>query len=112
MDKDRPIYQKHNSFVGIRSKGTDAQAVLRRIQAMRGELDRHGLSPEKKQIVLAACDDLLPDSASSAAPVFDLTVNVVEEMARLSDDELPRYLFYRYRYDAFPKTLRLDDFPP
>ena len=112
MDKDRPIYQKHNSFVGIRSKGTDAQAVLRRIQAMRGELDRHGLSPEKKQIVLAACDSLLPDSASGAAPVFDLTVNVVEEMARLSDDELPRYLFYRYRYDVFPKTLRLDDFPP
>lgn len=110
MDKDRPIYQKHNSFVGIRSRGTDAQAVLSRIQKMRGEIDRLGLSPERKRIVLAACEELLPDAA--AAPVFDLTVNVVEEMARLSDDELPRYLYYRYRYDVFPKALRLDDFPP
>jgi radical SAM protein with 4Fe4S-binding SPASM domain len=36
----------------------------------------------------------------------------VEEIKRLGDADLPRYLFYRYRYDIFPVTKELDDFPP
>jgi radical SAM protein with 4Fe4S-binding SPASM domain len=37
---------------------------------------------------------------------------VVEDIKQLSDTQLSRYLFYRYRYDVFPQTKQLDDFPP
>jgi wyosine [tRNA(Phe)-imidazoG37] synthetase (radical SAM superfamily) len=33
-------------------------------------------------------------------------------MALVSDAMLPRYLFYRYRYDVFPVEYRVDAFPP
>ncbi len=33
-------------------------------------------------------------------------------MANVADDELGRYLFYRYRYDVFPVTHEVDRFPP
>lgn len=112
MNKNLPIYRKHNSFVGLRSKGGDVQAILRRIQALRDGIDRVRLSSEQKPIVLKACADVLPGGSRDGSPVFDLTVNVVDEMSRLSDDELPRYLYYRYRYDVFPKSYQLDDFPP
>jgi radical SAM protein with 4Fe4S-binding SPASM domain len=36
----------------------------------------------------------------------------VEEIRKISDRDLPRYLTYRYRYDIFPKKKIVDDFPP
>ncbi len=41
-----------------------------------------------------------------------LTPNVVEEINRLDDADLPRYLIHRYRYEIFPQTRTLDKFPP
>ena len=34
------------------------------------------------------------------------------EQFLLSDEELPRYLFHRYRYEIFPTANRLDNYPP
>jgi len=112
MNKNLPIYRKHNSFIGIRSKGCDVQQVLQRIQILREGIGRHNLSPDRERIVLEACEAIVRGDLSGSAQPFDLTVNVVAEMARLSDDELSRYLYYRYRYDVFPKNYQLDDFPP
>jgi sulfatase maturation enzyme AslB (radical SAM superfamily) len=36
----------------------------------------------------------------------------IAEIEKLTDDELPRFLFYRYRYEIFPQRFQLDDFPP
>ena len=59
-----------------------------------------------------ACDELLGEGGGDAGPRFTLQSYVVEEIARLADAELPRYLFYRYRYEIYPQRKILDDFPP
>jgi wyosine [tRNA(Phe)-imidazoG37] synthetase (radical SAM superfamily) len=53
---------------------------------------------------------LNPESRGS--PKFELKPFVLEEMQRLNNDELFRYLYYRYRYDIYPSTQQLDAFPP
>ncbi len=35
-----------------------------------------------------------------------------EEMLRLEDAQLPRYLYHRFRYDVFPRERHLDEAPP
>lgn len=98
-------YRKHNSFVALKSKVpvADARARLERL------LERKDLDP----LVRQACGEALGTTAApkGQAP-FSLTPNVLEELSRLSDADLPRYLFYRFRYEAFPARKMLDAYPP
>jgi hypothetical protein len=43
---------------------------------------------------------------------FELGPQALTEAAGLSDEALPRFLYYRYRYDVFPQTKEVDDYPP
>jgi radical SAM protein with 4Fe4S-binding SPASM domain len=43
---------------------------------------------------------------------FTLHSYNIEEISRLANEDLLRYLFYRYRYDTFPQRQQLDAFPP
>ncbi len=44
---------------------------------------------------------------------FDISQLVADELEHLIEDAvLPRYIYHRYRYDAFPRLRRLDDHPP
>jgi radical SAM protein with 4Fe4S-binding SPASM domain len=107
-----PTYKKHNSFVEIRHH-EPAAGVLERIQNVRGKLDGSGLSHYQRGQVQSACDELLGGgSVHGANPPFSLQSFIIEEINRLSDDLLPRYLFYRYRYEAFPQRKVLDGFAP
>ena len=54
--------------------------------------------------------EVLPEQRTPAT--FYLRPHVIEEMARIDDADLPRYLYHRYRYDIFPTTKELDDYPP
>jgi len=105
------MYQKHNSFVGIRHRARlpDVLARIRRVQerARQDELD-----PRVGPIVRAACDELLESSHAEHEAPFTLQSYVIEEMSRLDDSQLVRYLFYRYRYETFPRRRELDEFPP
>lgn len=87
-----------------------------RLQAFRDRLPTLAFSPYQVEIMTQACRDLLQPSpvpaASELAPPLQLHANTLEEISRLSDRDLPRYLFYRYRYEIFPQIYRLDDFPP
>lgn len=65
-----------------------------------------------REVLNRALADLdVPDHEREASTFF-LRPHVVEEIARLRDEELPRYLFHRYRYDVFPTTKELDGYPP
>lgn len=109
---EHPTYQKHNSFAGLRQKITP-DAPLPRIQALRQRLLSQPHADSKSSILLQACAELLePASVPRADYHFRLHDNVIAEIARVSDDELPRYLFYRYRYETYPLRHILDDFPP
>ncbi len=105
-------YRKQNSFVEIRYH-EPVVGALDRVRVVREKLDGFGLGDYQRAQVRAACDELLGFSPihDDGAP-FTLQSYVAEEINRLTDDALPRYLFYRYRYETFPQRKILDDFPP
>ena len=63
-------------------------------------------------VLQRALSDLGSPESEPSGELFFLRPHVVEEIAHISDQELPRYLYHRYRYDAFPKTHEVDDYPP
>ncbi|MFM8878804.1 MAG: radical SAM/SPASM domain-containing protein [Verrucomicrobiota bacterium] len=56
--------------------------------------------------------DLLEPPAERGESTFWLRPHVLDEIERISDPDLGRYLFHRYRYDVFPVTKEVDGFPP
>lgn len=100
-------YKKHNSFVEIRQKKPlpDPRPRLAKLLEQTGDWK---LGAAKAQVVRTAASELL----SKKPAAFTLHANVQEELARLTDAELPRYLFYRYRYEVYPEKKTLDNFPP
>ncbi len=105
------VYQKHNSFVEIRQQKPlpDPRPRLKRLLE---DGSSWGLAPQAAALVRQACRELLGLEAPAGHPPFALHANVQEELARLADSQLPRYLHYRFRYEAFPERKRLDDWPP
>ncbi|MEK7857789.1 MAG: radical SAM/SPASM domain-containing protein [Elusimicrobiota bacterium] len=105
-------YKKHNSFVEIRQKKplADGRARLAPLLADRSDM---GLAPGRADLVRLACAEALGKTAAPAghAP-FSLHPNVLEELSRLEGAELPRYLYYRFRYEVFPDRKLLDAAPP
>lgn len=110
---DKPnVYQKDNSFVEIRQNDPDREVVYARIRRLQKGLEESQLSDHQSQIVRRACEDVLGGPWSGSEPRFALQDYVIQEIIRLSDKDLPRYLFYRYRYEMFSQQKVLDDFPP
>ncbi len=106
------MYNKANSIIEIRHKDHDYQRVFERIQRLSVSLEVEPRSDYRTRIVRNACHDILNSTGSDSRPRFNLREHVVEDIKQLSDTQLSRYLFYRYRYDVFPQTKQLDDFPP
>lgn len=105
-------YNKAESILGLRQRKYSEDQALARVARLPARLDSLSLPPYRREILSRACADLMGESATQGAFFFRLRDHVVEEIGRLSDAELPRYLFYRYRYDVLPAEKRLDDFPP
>lgn len=106
------IYRKQDSFVGIRHHSPVAD-VLARIRTVHNGLAGSGLNAYQRGRVREACEELLGlVPAHGDGPLFTLQTYVIEEINRLPDASLPRYLFYRYRYETFPQRKILDDFAP
>lgn len=107
-------YKKHNSFVELRHKHAEAEILAReRVNAvhLRPEL-AETLSRAHKNILRQVFDDLFSDCDSDDGVRFALSPHVAEEINSLSDEDLPRYLVHRYRYEIFPQRHVVDDFPP
>jgi radical SAM protein with 4Fe4S-binding SPASM domain len=108
MTKKHTVYKKSNSFTAMSGAELDA-GQIERLRVLRSDLT--SLPKELQSIVKKTCDEARLDEAHSSE-TFALRPHITEEMQRLSDDELPRYLYYRYRYDIYPATQQLDAFPP
>ena len=107
------VYRKHNSFDAIQVQAPALQDVLTRVRQLEARLESLTLSEEMKAVVTQACRELLGTARPrlERSP-FHLYPYVMEEISRLTEEELPRYLWYRYRYDTFPSCKILDRFPP
>jgi radical SAM protein with 4Fe4S-binding SPASM domain len=112
MAPENPVYRKQNSFIDIRYSQS-IQDVIPRIKKIHNGLDSLTLPPYKRNIIKRAIADILGrgDSSKVKAP-FALHSFNISEIEKLTDQELPRFLFYRYRYEVFPQQFQLDEFPP
>jgi MoaA/NifB/PqqE/SkfB family radical SAM enzyme len=107
------IYDKQYAFEELRSDRSKDELVLERVRRVKAGLDALGLSTERRAILAQACDDILAHPVRTIEPGrLTLQAHTIDEIQRLGDHELPRYLIYRYRYETFPQTRTLDDFPP
>lgn len=104
-------YEKQNSFDHFKSKKTsDYLGIFQRIKKL-GERLAHQVNQDYfLEIVKKAIHQILSDERDSDA--FKLYPHTYNEISKLSDEQLPRYLFYRYRYEIFPKEKIVDHFPP
>ncbi|MGE0445123.1 MAG: radical SAM/SPASM domain-containing protein [Vicinamibacterales bacterium] len=85
---------------------------MHRIERLHASLEDVPAASSFDRIVRRACDDTLGLSSDDGRCRFVLREHVIEELRRLPDHLLPRYLFYRYRYEVFPQTHEVDGFPP
>lgn len=112
MSAEASVYRKHNSFVNIRHHEQLAD-VMPRIERLSASVASLGLEPARAEVVAQACRELMGEVQDyDGHPAFTLHTNVIEEISRLTDDELPRYMYYRYRYEVYPQRRILDAFPP
>ena len=112
MSQDNPVYKKQNSFIEIRHRES-LQDVLPRIKMLAENLETIELTAYQRKILKAAVGEVLePMTSTENASQFTLHPFNIAEIDRLSDEELPRFLFYRYRYEIFPQRFQVDEFPP
>lgn len=106
------MYRKHNSLVEIHHHAALPE-VRERVAALLKESRQPPWPESMRNVLQAACEELLGlRLPQDGHPPFTLQSYVLEEMSRLTDAELPRYLFYRYRYETYPQRRILDHFPP
>lgn len=104
-------YRKADSLVALSGAGAVDDALLARVRALYERLNALDTDAHRRAILDRACRALL-GQATATEPAFAFRPHIVTEIERIVDAEFPRYLFYRYRYDVFPGTRELDDYPP
>ena len=119
FQKKRPIlfnsevFRKHNSFVELRHRHDGAESKVQvRLKEM-SERPNFGVALKKahREILCRVWTDLFGEPIKEA-PRFVISQNVADEINGLDDKDVPRYLVHRYRYEIFPQTYELDDYPP
>ena len=112
METTTKIYKKHNSFHEMHiAKGETSplEQTKRALIVLKGNDNW----PENwTELLGQVCAHLEGSSSSDSNELFQITPFVADEMFLLSDEELPRFLFHRYRYEVFPSALRLDERDP
>ncbi len=109
-DNLKKVYAKHHSFETFVSNiGADIDVQKARVLTeLKRELGTLGAGDKK-----AIFEDILkelnlpPDKAS-----FKITVHIADELSKIDDHNIGRYMFHRYRYDVYPKQKKLDKYPP
>lgn len=43
---------------------------------------------------------------------FKITIHIADELSKVDDADVPRYIYHRYHYDVYPKKKLLGEFPP
>lgn len=111
ISRNTTSYVKSNSIAHISGADNDVSILEGRLKSCLSSLSKLDIDPYKKDIIQRCCQSLLGVSSSDATD-YKLQPHVIEELKRVSEAYLPRYLFYRYRYDVYPITRELDSYPP
>jgi wyosine [tRNA(Phe)-imidazoG37] synthetase (radical SAM superfamily) len=111
LDKE---YVKHNSFINlnISNSNEEQELISKKIKhSLESEKKEKKLSPYKNQVLDKVFHDLFTVE-NKTNETFKLTPNVIAEIQTLDNEQIPKYLFHRYRYEIYPKLNKADDYPP
>jgi radical SAM protein with 4Fe4S-binding SPASM domain len=112
LSEGGPVYKKQNSFMEIHHSKTVSD-VLPRLKQLSKDLNTLKITSYQKDILRLALSEIFdPSQMQNDSSPFHLHSFNIAEIEQLTDDELPRFLFYRYRYETFPQRLKIDSFPP
>jgi MoaA/NifB/PqqE/SkfB family radical SAM enzyme len=107
MTLNNQTYDKGNSILDMRGGKENEQLAMTRIKFLADNIDAY---PVDDPLRLALVDLLNDDGATGKR--FFFRSHVVEEISRLEDHELCRYLRYRYAYDVYPVIKKVSKYPP
>lgn len=105
------LYKKYRSFKTFSSSinadlGLQTQRILRIIkEQMNSVSDLY-----QKKILEMVVSDL--SHVGKREGQFTLSQSIADEISKIEDEHIGRYMFHRYRYDIFPQQKKLDEFPP
>ena len=110
----KEVYKKHNSFFYFKGKNVDIlQPTISRILIVKEKkLGLSFLSSDHQKLLDKAIKDLNNKADKTKEPIFQLSEHVIAEIASLPDKHLLKYIVHRYRYEIFPQTKKLDNYPP
>ena len=108
------MYEKHDSFLVLKNKKKKKINLIidRIIKTTKDTSIVEKLSLKSQKILTKVTKDLLDKTESASKTKFNLKSNVIAEIDTIDDSDLPRYLVHRYRYEIFPQTKTIDNFPP
>ena len=108
-------YNKHNSFFSFSSlnKNLEDKKIIDKIDNLYSQKTGINKINNDDQLVLKeAIKDLKQENNFKRGDSFSLTKNVIDEITSLSDDQILRYLVFRYKYEIYPKIKKIDNYPP
>ncbi|MBF0385810.1 MAG: radical SAM protein, partial [Candidatus Omnitrophica bacterium] len=99
-------YEKNQSFEAFRSLlKSDMPFQKGRVIKVLSAINKDKLN----NVLISALKDL---NDSGKASLFKINQYISDELSRIEDKEIARYICHRYRYDVYPKIKGLDEFPP
>ncbi len=108
-------YNKHDSFFSFSSinKDFDKKKIIEKINYIyENKIGLDKIELNDHAVLKEAIDDLNLMNIKNEANVFRLTKNVIDEILSLNENQILRYLSYRFKYEIYPKIKKIDKYPP
>ena len=110
--EDQRVYRKGDSFQSLTGEGLTS-ATQQRANAAVLRAAAESTDPTNTKILRRVASDFENHPGPKTdQPHFYLRPHVAQEIERMSDRDIARYLIHRYRYDMYPITKELDSYPP
>lgn len=110
-DKAKELYQKHHSFSDFYSSNgiEKIQIQSKRVLNLINDLLAKNFNLKHIDIYKAIINDI---ECANLDDGFKITQFIADELETIDDNDIPRYLYHRYRYDIYPQKKIIDSYPP
>ena len=108
-------YNKHNSFFSFSSinKEFNEDNITKKINSLyKNKIGLNSIKENDFEILDKTIKDLNLKKNEKKKNNFSLSKNVIDEILSLKENEILRYLVFRYKYEIFPVIKKLDNYPP
>ena len=106
-------YDKNKSFLSFQRSKNNQEKINTLIK--KALIDKNLISTIDKKhvhIIKDLKEDLIENKKTINKIKFEISPNVEKEIELLEYKDLLKFLIHRYRYEIYPQTLQIDDYPP